>query len=255
MKRLPRPLEILVFYTRLFCMLIWLMIASAIAMPLAIFRWKNAENNYEFGQIYGPVSRWIMGIRIVLEGAEHLKHRPAIFALNHQSGLDMTTLSYPYPKGAVIIGKKEIRRIPFFGLMFEAFGNVLIDRKDRRDSLSGLNTVVERMKKENFSAWIFPEGTRHPTGDGLLPFKKGAFYMGVQAQVPIVPIVCSRLSRLVSFHDKFARSGTIVIRVLPPVITQGLGMPDVERILNETHSKMLAAQREVSIQAEALDSH
>lgn len=245
--------ELLVFYVRLTAMLLWLIACSALFLPVAIVRWRHAENNYSFGKIYGPVARAIMGIRIHLEGAEHLAIRPATFVINHQSGLDMATLQAAYPPGAVIIGKKELRRIPVFGLMFEAFGNVLIDRQDRKNALSGLNAAVAEMKKRNLSSWIFPEGTRNPSGEGLLPFKKGAFYMAIQSGSPVVPIVCSRLERLVNFERRYARAGNMVIRVLPPIESKGLAVNQVERLLEETRGRMLAALAEVSREAEAMD--
>lgn len=250
---MTRVFEVAVFYGRLFLMLVWLIVSSVVAFPLALIRWRNAENNYYFGKLYGGVARAIMGIRVHLEGEEHLRIRPAILVLNHQSGLDMTTLQAAYPKGAVIIGKKELRRIPAFGLMFEAFGNVLIDRADRKNALSGLNQAVAEMKRKNLSAWIFPEGTRNPSGEGLLPFKKGAFYMAIQSGAPVVPIVCSKLERLVNFEHRYARSGNMVIRALPPIPTTGMANDRVESLMDDARNRMLAALVEVSAKAAAMD--
>ncbi len=251
---LKRVFEVFVFYLRLFLTFIWVMIACTLSMPLALFWWRDARNNYYFGKIYGTIALAIMGLKVSVEGAENLRHVPAVFAANHQSGIDLATTSTVYPKGAVIIGKKEVARIPFFGQMFIAFGNLLIDRSDRVNAMSGLNRVVAEMKRRGVSVWIFPEGTRNASGTGLLPFKKGAFYMAIQSQTPLVPIVCSRLERLINFKRRYARSGHIVIRVLPPISTLGMTNADVNKLLELTRNQMLESLAEVSAKAEALDA-
>lgn len=235
-------------------MLLWLLIASSLAFPLTLFRWRNAENNFFFGKIYGLIARAIMGIQVQVEGTENLQVRPGTFVVNHQSGLDLATLSAVYPRGAVIIGKKEIRFIPVFGLMFEAFGNVLINRQDRSSALSDLKRAVLEMKKKNLSAWIFPEGTRNTNGEGLLPFKKGAFYMAIESGSPVVPIICSRLERLVNFRKRYAHSGTLVVRVLPPISTLGMSVKDVDLLLTQTREKMMSVLPELNARAEKIDS-
>ena len=44
------------------------------------------------------------------------------------------------------------------------------------------------MVRENLKVWIYAEGPWKDNED-LLPFKKCAFYLVIQAQVPIIPVV------------------------------------------------------------------
>lgn len=71
---------------------------------------------------------------------------------------------------------------------------------------------------EQLSLFIFPEGTRSAsTVPSLLPFKKGAFHLAVQAQLPIVPIVCENYAHVYHAKSKRFDGGEIVVRgPLPP---------------------------------------
>lgn len=63
--------------------------------------------------------------------------------------------------------------------------------------------------KMQIKLWVFPEGTRRNTGD-IHPFKKGAFHMAIQAQIPILPVVFSSYYFLDS-SKKYFDQGTFLI--------------------------------------------
>lgn len=50
--------------------------------------------------------------------------------------------------------------------------------------------------------WIFPEGTRHNTGE-IHPFKKGAFHVAIRSQLPILPVVYSSYYFLSAEEKRF----------------------------------------------------
>lgn len=242
-----RFIDLIQFYVRLILTIVWMLIASILSFPIAIFRWGNVDNNRYFGYIYGAVARWILGIKLVVQGEEHVKaHQPCIYTANHQSGIDMAVMQTVYPPNTVMIGKKEVIYIPIWGLLYFAFGNIGIDRSDKKNALAGLNSAVEQMKKKNCSIFLMPEGTRNKTGEGLLPFKKGAFHMAIQTQRPIVPVVAASMGRFVNFSTRTAKGGLYYVRVLPPIETKGMTLSDIDRLSQATREKMLEALNELN---------
>lgn len=117
---------------------------------------------------------------------------------------------------------------------------VFIERKSRSQAVAAFDQAAEKMHRNRQSVYIFPEGTRsyydHPD---LLPFKKGAFHLAVQAQVPIVPIVVANYSNVLDVKRKLFRPGTIPVKVVAPISTKGKTKDDVDALVEQTRNVML----------------
>jgi 1-acyl-sn-glycerol-3-phosphate acyltransferase len=233
-------------YIRLFFVFSWLMISCAVGLFGCLIRYGDLNLDHYFGHFFAWGVTRISRIRVTHQGLEHLSaHQPCIYVANHQSGMDMSNFGTIYPKRTVLVGKKELAYIPFFGLFFKAAGNIMINRSKRVSAMASLAGAVEQIKAKNLSVWVFPEGTRNQSQDLLLPFKKGAFYMAIQAQVPIVPIVCSPLDGVLRWKDKYMPGGDVCVRILPPVSTKGYGERDAEKLGHLVREQMIAALTEL----------
>jgi putative phosphoserine phosphatase/1-acylglycerol-3-phosphate O-acyltransferase len=65
---------------------------------------------------------------------------------------------------------------------------------------------------------IAPEGTRSPT-PRLGRFKKGAFHIAMQAEVPMVPVVLRNVGEVMWRGAQILSPGTVEVAVLPPIDT------------------------------------
>jgi len=233
-------------YLRLLLVLLWFPIPYGIGFLISPFQWGNTNLNRYAAMAFGKVALRILGIRLEIEGLDQLeKHQPCIYVANHQGALDILTFGTIYPRHCVVIGKKEIAYIPVLNLYFVAAGNVLVDRKNRASAVSSLMKAVNAVKKRGASIWIFPEGTRNRTEAIMLPLKKGAAHMAIAAQVPIVPVVSS-IIKGVNWDYRKLKNGTVRLKVLPPISTQGLTTADIDRLNETVRSAMMEAVRGLS---------
>jgi 1-acyl-sn-glycerol-3-phosphate acyltransferase len=130
------------------------------------------------------------GIDLQVVGRENLIGSETYLIMsNHQSLYDIPVLFRAVGANLRMIAKRELFHVPIFGGALAAAGFVAIDRRDRNAALRSLQRARDLLASGTH-VWIAPEGTRSRTGE-LLPFKKGAFYLALEARLPILPVTLS----------------------------------------------------------------
>jgi lysophosphatidate acyltransferase len=109
------------------------------------------------------------------------------------------------------MAKKELQWTPLLGQYMTFSGAVFVDRGNNTRAIQSLRTAGETIKAQGTSIWMFPEGTRSLREQpDMLPLKKGAFHLAVQAGVPIVPVVCENYWKL--YHKGTFLPGVLKIK-------------------------------------------
>ncbi|XP_043500486.1 1-acyl-sn-glycerol-3-phosphate acyltransferase alpha [Polistes fuscatus] len=211
---------------------------ATIFIPIFLLRPRSLKNLVLSSYFCNYIS-CLLGLRWELRGKEHLNQDVAcIIIANHQSSLDLLGMFHLWPimNRCTAVAKKELFYAWPFGLAAWLSGLIFIDRLNSEKARSVINTASKQSKDEKFKLWIFPEGTRRNTGE-IHPFKKGAFYAAINAQLPILPVVFSSYYFLSNKEKRFD-SGHIVITTLPLISTKGLNKDDVVSLMEKTRNVM-----------------
>ncbi|XP_053908049.1 1-acyl-sn-glycerol-3-phosphate acyltransferase alpha isoform X2 [Cuculus canorus] len=184
----------------------WILVLAVVAIPLCALRGRDVENMKILRALLQHVKH-LYGIRMGVRGAQHLPPRqPYVVVSNHQSSLDLLGMMEVLPDRCVPIAKRELLYMGAVGLACWLGGIIFIDRKRPRDAIGVLAQAADTMLRHDVRVWVFPEGTRNHEGS-MLPFKRGAFHLAVQAQVPVVPIVISSYRHFYSKRERRFTAG------------------------------------------------
>jgi len=151
--------------------------------------------------------------------------RPILFVANHQSMYDIPPLIFFLRKHhGKFISKIELARgIPSISFNLRHGGAANIDREDPKQSIAEILKLAGNMRTKNWSAFIFPEGTRARTGT-IKPFNVGgiATILKKVPDVLVVPIAINNSWRMVRYGffplNTFIRMSW---EVLAPIEPQG----------------------------------
>jgi len=145
-----------------------------------------------FGKFLGYyvifVVRIFLNTRVEFKGTENIpKNEKYFVASAHQSMFEtfalQSVLDYP-----VFILKKELLKIPLFGLYLKKIKSIEIIRDTTtKDNLNFFDRVANIIRNENRPLLIFPQGTR-VTVDDRVPFKKGVGRIYEALNISCVPV-------------------------------------------------------------------
>ena len=172
------------FFLYLGIILVFLIAIPALFLPSKI--------TLLFGKLLGHyvvfVVRFFLKTKVEFKGILNIPKTEKYFVASaHQSMFEtfalQSVLDYP-----VFILKKELLKIPLFGLYLKKIKSIEIVRDTTtKDNLNFFDKVANIIKNENRPLLIFPQGTRVDIKDRV-PFKKGVGRIYESLNISCVPV-------------------------------------------------------------------
>jgi 1-acyl-sn-glycerol-3-phosphate acyltransferase len=213
---------------------------AVVAPPVLLVSWISKRRAWVYPWALFGARNWLRlsGMKIRVRGLELLDpDQTYVFISNHRSYLDTATLFAYLGRRIGVIAKKELLKVPILGYGMSYVNVMAIDRTNRERAIRTMEAAAGRIRS-GISFGVFAEGTRAKPGE-FLPFKKGAFYMAVQAGVPIVPVAIKNTDLLMGKGTGEARKGIIEMVLLPPVNTEGTANDDdVQRLIHRVQQSI-----------------
>ena len=173
-----------------------------------------------FGKFLGHyvvfVVKIFLNTKVEFKGIENIPKTEKYFVASaHQSMFEtfalQSVLDYP-----VFILKKELLKIPLFGLYLKKIKSIEIVRDTTtKDNLNFFDKVATIIKNEKRPLLIFPQGTRVKVDDKV-PFKKGVGRIYEALNISCVPVALNS-GRVWPKHGIVKNSGKITISFLKPI--------------------------------------
>ena len=185
------------------------------------------------GKIMGHWSKVCLNIflstKIIIKGKENLISEGKFFiACSHQSMFETFFLQTIF-NSPVFILKKELLRIPIFGMYLKKIGSISIDRdKISKENLGFSDKIKSVINSSNRPIIIFPQATRMAVEDRT-PFKKGVSRIYEDLQIKCQPVAINS-GNIWPKSGKLKPNGILVVSILKE-IEPGMERKDFLNIL------------------------
>jgi 1-acyl-sn-glycerol-3-phosphate acyltransferase len=179
-------------------------------------------------------------MRVKVEGAEHVdKRRSFVVVSNHVSMFDILALYGWLDLDLKWVIKQELRKMPGVGIGCEKLGHIFVERQRPELARRAVNEALDRLG-DGIGILFFAEGTRSMDGR-LLPFKKGAFRIAIEQQLPLLPVTLVGTREIMPSKSLCPYPGRVRVVAHEPIDTSDMRVEDLERLMMRTHAAIASA--------------
>ncbi|MDA9262736.1 1-acyl-sn-glycerol-3-phosphate acyltransferase [bacterium] len=159
-----------------------------------------------------------------------------LLVANHSSYLDPFVMFRVSKNPFVFVGKKEFIKVPLFGSIYKRAA-ILVDRSSSK-SRWGVYERANKIIAQGRSVCIFPEVNYADDTILLNPFKRGAFKLAIEHQIPIVPMTFLDCKRKFPWSPNFGFPGELRVETFPE-INPVKSMGELEELQEKTRDIIL----------------
>ena len=197
--------------------------------------------SYVGGSIWAKINTILTPMIVKVKGRENFdKHQSYIIIANHLSLYDIFLVYGWLGIDFKWVMKMELRKVPFLGPACERLDHVFVDRKNRKASLTSIEKSKSKISNGT-SIVFFPEGTRNQS-TSMSKFKKGAFMMALQLQLPVLPITINGTHKILPTGTMDLMPGKAEMIIHEPIPIEKYHEESIEELIAISKEKIAAGQ-------------
>ncbi len=196
---------------------------------------------------YYPAKCWAAAVLLVLlipvkvTGREKLKKDQSyVFVSNHQGAFDIFLIFGHLGRNFKWMMKYQLKKMPFIGFACNASHHIFVDRRTR-SAVKKTCDMARNTLKDGMSMVVFPEGSRSYTGH-LGVFKRGAFFLADELQLPIVPMTINGSFDALSRSNKWfwVKRCPMSLTIHEPIEPTCQGAENIKELMEKSYEKIMS---------------
>ncbi len=204
-------------------------VTTIIGVSVGVGQWSGYYPMHYWARLFCVFSL----VKVEVAGRENIDGKTSyVFVANHQGAYDIFSIAGYLNHNFRWMMKAQLRRIPLVGYACERAHQIYVD-KSSPSKLRHTMQRAESLLSRGMSLVVFPEGARTPDGH-MRAFKKGAFMLAAEFQLPVVPITIDGSFGVLPRTSIVPHWGTITLTIHQPIMPHPVDGHDLASLMENS---------------------